>query len=76
MIAVLLILLSKFHLTIFSKVILSMEYFSLYDFCSDFRYESYGIFVLGVDFLSSDKFRLFNYQILTDFFIIKKLLFC
>ena len=28
--------------------------------CSDFRYESNGIFVLGVDFFSSDKFRLFN----------------
>ena len=28
--------------------------------CSDFRYESNGIFVLGVGFFSSDKFRLFN----------------
>ena len=31
-----------------------------YSFCSDFRYESNGIFVLGVGFFSSDKFRLFN----------------
>ena len=30
------------------------------DYCSDFRYESNGIFVLGVGFFSSDKFRLFN----------------
>ena len=30
-------------------------------FCSDFRYESNEIFVLGVGFFfSSDKFRLFN----------------
>ena len=29
-------------------------------YCSDFRYESNGIFVLGVGFFSSDKFRLFN----------------
>ena len=29
-------------------------------FCSDFRYESNGIFVIGVGFFSSDKFRLFN----------------
>ena len=29
-------------------------------FCSDFRYESNGKFVLGVGFFSSDKFRLFN----------------
>ena len=28
--------------------------------CSDFRYESNGIFVLGVGFFSSDNFRLFN----------------
>ena len=28
--------------------------------CSEFRYESNGIFVLGVGFFSSDKFRLFN----------------
>ena len=30
------------------------------DFCSDFRNESNGIFVLGVGFFSSDKFRLFD----------------
>ena len=37
------------------------HYFALnYPFCSDFRYESNGIFVLGVVFFSSDKFRLFN----------------
>ena len=29
-------------------------------FCSDFRYESNGMFVLGVGFFSSDKFRLSN----------------
>ena len=29
-------------------------------FCSDFRYESNGIFVLGVGLFSSEKFRLFN----------------
>ena len=29
-------------------------------FCYDFRYESNGIFVLGVGFFSSDKFRFFN----------------
>ena len=29
-------------------------------YVSDFRYESDGIFVLGVGFFSSDKFRLFN----------------
>ena len=29
-------------------------------YCSDFRYESNGIFVLGVGFFSSDKFRLFH----------------
>ena len=28
--------------------------------CSDFRNESNGIFVPGVVFFSSDKFRLFN----------------
>ena len=28
--------------------------------CSDFRYESDGIFLLGVGFFSSDKSRLFN----------------
>ena len=32
----------------------------IYCYCSDFRYESNGIFVLGVGFFSSDKFRLFN----------------
>ena len=36
-------------------------------YCSDFRYESNGIFVLGVGFFSSDKFRLFNEPFLTDF---------
>ena len=30
------------------------------NYCSDFRYESNRIFVLGVVFFSSDKFRLFN----------------
>ena len=30
------------------------------NYCSDFRYESNGIFVLGVGFFPSDKFRLFN----------------
>ena len=34
--------------------------FMLRSSCSDFRYESNGIFVLGVGFFSSDKFRLFN----------------
>ena len=29
-----------------------------------------GIFVLGVVFISSDKFRLLNYSILTDFFCV------
>ena len=29
-------------------------------FCSEFRYKSNGISVLGVGFFSSDKFRLFN----------------
>ena len=29
-------------------------------YCSDFRYESNGIFVLGAGFFSSDKFRIFN----------------
>ena len=33
---------------------------------SDFRYESNGIFVLGVGFFS-DKFRLFNKPFLTHF---------
>ena len=28
--------------------------------CPEFRYESNGMFVLGVGFFSSDKFRLFN----------------
>ena len=32
----------------------------LFSFCSDFRYESNGMFVLGVGFFSSDIFRLFN----------------
>ena len=31
-----------------------------FGFCSDFRYKSNEIFVLGVGFFSSDKFRLFN----------------
>ena len=31
-----------------------------FSYCSDFRYESNGIFVLGMGFFSSDKFRLFN----------------
>ena len=30
------------------------------NFCSDFQYESNGIFVLRVGFFSSDKFRLFK----------------
>ena len=34
--------------------------FIFHSYCSDFRYESNGIFVLGVGFFSSDKFRLFN----------------
>ena len=40
-----------------------IDSFRMYNFynCSDFRYESNGIFVLGVGFFfSSDKFRLFN----------------
>ena len=37
-------------------------------FCSDFRDESNGIFVLGVGF-SSDKFRLFNQSFLTKIFL-------
>ena len=36
--------------------------------CSDFRNESNGIFVLGVGFFSSDKFRLFNKPFLTKKF--------
>ena len=45
------------------------------NYCSDFRYESNGIFVLGWVFFSSDKFRLFNQPFLTEFFnIIRKLL--
>ena len=39
--------------------ILEKKFFILF-YCSDFRYESNGIFVLGVGFFSSDKFRLFN----------------
>ena len=35
-------------------------------YCSVFRYESNGIFVLGVGFFS-DKFRLFNLPFLTKF---------
>ena len=45
------------------------------NYCSDFRYESNGIFVLGVGFFSADKFRLFNKPSLTEFFnIIQKVL--
>ena len=36
------------------------EFQFLVVYCSDFRYESNGIFVLGVGFFSSDKIRLFN----------------
>ena len=44
-------------------------------FCSDFRYESNRIFVLGLIFFSSDKFRIFNYPFLTEFsYIIQKVL--
>ena len=39
------------------------------NFCSDFRYESNGIFVLGVGFFSSDKFRLFYLAIFDGFFL-------
>ena len=46
--------------------------------CSDFRYESNGIFVLGVCFFSSDKFRRFYHPFLTEFVLIvrKVLLSC
>ena len=40
----------------FSKVI----YNTKTSYCSDFRYESNGIFVLGWVFFASDKFRLLN----------------
>ena len=39
---------------------LKVCYVQPFIYCSDFRYESNGIFVLGVGFFSSDKFRLFN----------------
>ena len=44
--------------------------------CSDFRYESNGIFVLGVSFFSSDKFRLFNMPFLTEILISLKRYCC
>ena len=40
------------------KVTGQRSYKYLKNFCSDFRYESNGIFVLGVGFFSSDKFFL------------------
>ena len=36
--------------------------------CSKFRYDSNGIFVLGVGFFSTDKLRLFNKPFLTKVF--------
>ena len=38
----------------------NIKFLAQKDNCSDFRYESNGIFVLGVGFFSSDKLRLFN----------------
>ena len=35
-------------------------HFNMYAYCSNFRNESNGIFVLWVGFFSSDKFRFFN----------------
>ena len=47
---------------VMQEINISLAYTMIYfnnHFCSDFRYESNGIFVLRVGFFS-DKFRLFN----------------
>ena len=44
----------------FAKTTTRLKAIQNSNFCSDFRYESDGIFVLGWVFFSSDKFRLFN----------------
>ena len=51
------LVLTCFNIKMLFQNFLAMNFCS---FCSDFRYKSNGIFVLGVGFFSSDKFRLFN----------------
>ena len=53
------------YISSIGRILLRCEQYN----CSDFWYESNGIFVPGVDFFSSDKFRLFNKPFLTEFFI-------
>ena len=52
------VLIGRKNVIYFVLIILFHE--NTINFCSDCRYESNGIFVLGVGFFSSDKVRLFN----------------